>query len=47
MARFFAFFHALSFELNFYFDQRFPLISCISGQVNVSHVGCQSVLYSG
>ena len=25
MARFFCIFHALSFELNFYFDRRFPL----------------------
>ena len=25
MARFFGIFHALSFELNFFFDQRFPL----------------------
>ena len=25
MARFFCIFHALSFELNFFFDRRFPL----------------------
>ena len=25
MARFFCIFHGLSFELNFFFDQRFPL----------------------
>ena len=26
MARFFCIFHALSFELNFFFDRRFPLM---------------------
>ena len=29
MARFFCIFHALSFELNFIFDRRFPLIYLI------------------
>ena len=29
MARFFFIFHALSFEINFFFDRRFPLkITC-------------------
>ena len=29
MAHFFGIFHALSFELNFFFDQRCPLITLV------------------
>ena len=31
MARFFCSFHALSFELNFFFDRRFPLKEAVQG----------------
>ena len=30
MARFFCIFHALSFELNFLFDRRFPLMCTVA-----------------
>ena len=37
MAHFFFHFHSLSFELNFFFDQRFPLSFYTSGKIGRNH----------
>ena len=37
MAPFFCIFHALSFELNFFFDRRFPLSRSISVNIGLSN----------